>query len=316
MRALYPEIEPFNSFQLQADELHCLYVEECGNPSGLPVIFLHGGPGSGCNENHRRYFNPETYRIVIFDQRGTGRSTPPGCVEKNTTQMLIADIEAIREKLGINKWVVFGGSWGATLGLLYAESHPAVVMGLILRGTFLARKVDMDWFAGTGTVKIFPDYWQDFLQPIPEEERDDLILAYYRRLQGDNEKDKIAAARAWSNWAGRLVTYLLPEISLDGEETNERIVHEVSIEVHYAKHDFFIEEDQILSRVDTLHGIPTRIIHGRRDLTCTVDASWALHQALPGSELFIIRDGGHLASQPVMTDALIKATDAMAAELK
>ncbi|HET19788.1 MAG TPA: prolyl aminopeptidase, partial [Chromatiales bacterium] len=210
MRPLYPPIQPYNNFSLPVSDLHTLHVEECGNPNGIPVVFLHGGPGAGCTENHRRYFEPQRYRIVLFDQRGCGRSTPHASLEQNTTQDLVADIERIREHLRIDKWLVFGGSWGSTLGLVYAETHPERVTGLILRGIYLCRPRDILWFYQDGASAIFPDYWRDYLAPIPEAERDDLLHAFHRLLTGEDELRRMAAAKAWSLWEGRTAT-LLPD---------------------------------------------------------------------------------------------------------
>ena len=291
---------------------HKIYVEESGNRNGIPVIFLHGGPGSGCNENHRRYFNPELYRIVIFDQRGCNRSSPAGATQNNTTQDLLNDIEFIRDGLDIEKWLVYGGSWGATLGLLYAQQHPQRVLAMILRGTFLARQCDLDWFIKEGVNRIFPDAWSDFIGVVPEQERNDLIDAFYRRMQGSDEKEKIRFAKAWSTWAGRTVTYLIGATDSYEDNNIEKIIHEVSIETHYARRRYFIEEDQILKNAHKLPAVPIRIIHGRRDLTCVLEASWTLHNRIKNSELIIVRQGGHLAGEPVMTDALVQATDHMA----
>ena len=314
MRELYPEIGASQSYQLKVDQVHTIYVEEAGNPRGIPVIFLHGGPGSGCNENHRRYFNPKKYRVVLFDQRGCHRSKPAGETTNNSTSELLQDIERIREHLGIEKWLVFGGSWGATLGLLYAQAHPSRVLAMILRGTFLARQKDLDWFARQGASMIFPDYWRDFTEIIPAPERDNLVSAYHLRVHGADRKTREATALAWSKWAGRIVTYLLPGAEYTPGDVN-KTVHEVLIETHYAKHRYFIAENQILDNADQLPAVPTRIIHGRRDLTCTLDASWSLHQALPDSELVIVNEGGHLAGEPVMVDALVTATDEMVKRL-
>ena len=316
MRELYPEIGASKSYRLKVDQVHTLYVEEAGNPLGIPVIFLHGGPGSGCKENHRRYFNPKIYRVVLFDQRGCHRSTPAGETRNNSTPELLQDIERIRERLGIDQWMVFGGSWGATLGLLYAQSHPSRVLALVLRGTFLARQKDLDWFGKEGASMIFPDYWQEFTEIIPEGERHDLVSAYHSRVHGADRKLRQAASLAWSKWAGRIVTYLLPGSS--GQYTPEDVdktVCEVLIETHYAKNRYFIPENRILDNVAGLPAVPTRIIHGRRDLTCTLDASWSLHQALPEAELVVVKEGGHLAGEPVMVDALVTATDEMAERL-
>lgn len=314
MRELYPEINASNSYRLKVDPVHTIYVEEAGNPRGIPVIFLHGGPGSGCNENHRRYFNPKKYRVVLFDQRGCNRSTPVGETKNNSTQDLLQDIERIREHLGIEQWLVFGGSWGATLGLLYAQSHPSRVLGMILRGTFLARQKDLDWFGRKGASMIFPDYWQDFTGIIPDPERSDLISAYHARVHGADREARETAAMAWSKWAGRLVTYLLPGADYTPGDVG-KTVREVLIETHYAMHRYFIDENRILDNAALLPPVPVRIVHGRRDLTCTLDASWSLHRALHDSELVIVKEGGHLAGEPVMVDALVTATDDMAKRL-
>ena len=314
MRELYPEINASNSYRLKVDPVHTVYVEEAGNPRGIPVIFLHGGPGSGCNENHRRYFDPTKYRVVLFDQRGCNRSTPAGETRNNSTPDLLQDIERIREHLGIEQWLVFGGSWGATLGLLYAQSHPSRVLGMVLRGTFLARQKDLDWFGRKGASMIFPDYWQDFTGIIPDPERGDLISAYYARVHGADREAREAAAMAWSKWAGRLVTYLLPGADYTPGDVG-KTVREVLIETHYAMHRYFIDENRILDNAALLPPVPIRIVHGRRDLTCTLDASWSLHRALPDSELVIVKEGGHLAGEPVMVDALVTATDDMAKRL-
>ncbi len=318
MHILYPEIQPFNYKHLAVDELHQVYFEESGNPQGIPVIFLHGGPGSGSGANHRRYFDPKKYHIINFDQRGCNRSTPNGCTKKNSTQDLIQDIELIRDELNIESWLIFGGSWGATLGLLYSQSYPDRVNGMIFRGTFLARRWDLDWFISAGVNRIFPDYWQEFVQHIPEEERDDLVSAYHKRVHGNDKKEQAAAAKAWSIWASRIVTYMLSAVDPDNYEPDdiEKTIHEVLIETHYAKHSYFIKEDQILSEIDKLPPVPVIIIHGRRDLTCTLDASWKLHNALPDSMLNIVKEGGHLAGEAPMIDALVAATDRMATLLK
>ena len=314
MNQLFPELEPRNQWNLEVGNGHQIYVEEAGSPAGIPVIFLHGGPGSGCNPNHRRYFDPGKYRIIIFDQRGCNRSTPAGYVEHNTTQDLLADMERIRETLGIEQWLVFGGSWGATLSLLYAEQHPQRVLGMILRGTFLARQSDLDWFIRAGANRVFPDYWKEFIDPIPPGERDDLVAAYHQRVHQGTHETQETFARLWSRWAGRVVTYNLPEINEEESEI-ETVIHEVLIETHYAKHRYFIEENQILENIHSVPAVPTLIIHGRKDLTCTLEASWKVHQAVPGSELVIVRTGGHLAGEPPMTDALVTATNTMAGKL-
>ncbi len=317
MRELYPEIDTLNRYRLPVDAIHTLYVEETGNTDGIPVLFLHGGPGSGSNENHRRYFNPKRYRIIIFDQRGCQRSTPAGETRNNTTQALIADMEVIRTHFNIEQWVIFGGSWGATLGLVYAEMHPRRVLALVLRGTFLARQADLHWFAKAGASHIFPDFWEEFAGLIPENERDDLVFAYYLRVHGNDKKTQQEAAIAWSTWAGRIVTWSLSGVDPYHYQPGdiEKTINEVLIETHYARHNYFIEDNHILERSARLPPVPTKIIHGRRDLTCTLEASWSLKQYIAGAELIIVKEGGHLAGEPVMVDALISATDDIAEQL-
>lgn len=311
MKTLYPEIQPYISEYITVDSLHHVYMEVSGNADGIPVVFLHGGPGSGSNENHRRYFDPDKYCIVNFDQRGCNRSTPRGETKNNTTQDLLSDIEALREHLQINRWLVFGGSWGSTLGLLYAQAHPERILGLILRGSFLARQADLDWFLQFGANRVFPDAWEDFIRPIAGEERDDLIAAYHRRVHGGDRKEQLAAARSWATWAGKVVTWTLP-VCEPGEEDTERMIHEVAIETHYAKNRYFIEENHILDNMDRIPDVFVRLIHGRRDILCPLTSSWLLHRALPQSTLNIVREGGHLAGEAPMVDALVSATDAMA----
>ena len=317
MLSLYPEVEPYAHSMMNVGDGHGVYLEQCGNPDGLPVIFLHGGPGSGCNPNHRRYFDPATYRIVIFDQRGCNRSTPRGCTEKNTTADLLEDMERIRAQLQIDKWLVFGGSWGATLALLYAERFPQRVAGLVLRGTFLARQKDVHWFAREGANRVLPDYWEQFTREIPEQERDDLAAAYHKRLRAKDVNTRQKYARIWSEWATRVVTYNLTEQKQEQEQEDIQVlVDQVSIETHYAVNRYFIGENQILNEVSRIPDVPIIIIHGRRDLTCTLEASWALHRALPRSQFVIVPDAGHLAGEPAMVDALVRATDHMAKILK
>jgi len=311
MHTLFPEIEAFATHQIDTGDGHIIYMEQAGNPEGMPVIFLHGGPGSGCNPNHRRYFNPEKYHIIIFDQRGCNRSTPQGSTKNNTTQVLIKDIERIREFLKIDQWLVFGGSWGATLGLLFAENHPDHVSGMILRGSFLARQSDLDWFAKLGASRIFPDHWEQFIKEFSPEEQQDLVAAYHKRLNDNNNAIKEKFARSWSDWATRLVTWNLTEQKNETEDIRT-IVNQTSIETHYAYNRYFIKENQILYEVSKIPDVPVIIVHGRKDLTCTLESSWLLHKALPRSELVIIPDAGHLAGEPAMIDALIAATDKMA----
>lgn len=316
MRALYPEIEPYATHGLAVDPPHVIYVEECGNREGIPVVFLHGGPGSSCKAYHRQFFDPARYRAILFDQRGCGRSNPRGEIAGNTTQALIADMERIRDQLGIEKWLLFGGSWGATLALLYAETHPDRVHGLILRGVFLARDQDLDWFLKSGPNRIFPDAWEAFLDLIPDAERSDLVQAYYRRLVSDDRALQLTAAKAWSAWATRVVTYTLPDPDnpLESADT-DKVVDETRIECHYAANRYFLEPDQLLCDVDKIPRIPIVLIHGRRDLTCTLESAWSLHRRLPDAKLVILPDSGHLAAEPAMVDALVTATDNLAEQL-
>ena len=315
MKTLYPEIEPYARYRLPVSGGHVLYLEECGNPRGKPVVFLHGGPGSGCNERHRRYFNPRKYRIVIFDQRGCKRSTPRGSVEWNTTTDLLHDLEQIRKHLGIKQWLVFGGSWGATLALLYTEKNPGRVLGLILRGSFLARARDLSWYVTDGANRILPEYWQAFIGHIPVKERKDVVAAYHRRIFGRDTRLRNKYARAWSEWATRIVTWNAP----DGKQEQAHIrtiLNQSRIEAHYALNHYFIRDNQIMHNISRIPKVPVTILHGRRDITCTLEASWSLHQALPRSELIIVPEAGHLAGEPAMVDALIHATDKMARVLK
>jgi proline iminopeptidase len=317
MRILYPEIEPNGSHRLAVDARHTLYVEECGDPGGLPLVSLHGGPGSGCRADHRRYFDPRRYRIVLFDQRGAGRSTPVGELTDNTTEALIADLEAIRNLLGIERWVLFGGSWGAALALAYAQTHPQRVLGMVLRGTFLATARELGWFFRDGASRMFPEAWQGFVDPIPRSERDDLVEAYARRILEGDAGSRRAAARAWTAWADRVVTHTLgPQGDAAPPKDLEKMLNEASIQVHYARNGYFLGPDGVEARLDRLPRVPTRILHGRCDLTCTPQASWRLHRVLPHSVLRVLPRSGHLASEPAMVDALVEATDALVGEIR
>ncbi len=307
MNDLYPPIHENRHFYLQVDDIHEIYVEECGNEDGIPVVFLHGGPGAGCELYHRQLFNPEKYRIILFDQRGCGRSIPHASLENNTTPDLIADIEKIRKELGIEKWVVSGGSWGSTLALAYAEAHPEHVSGLIVRGIFLATPKEIHWFYQEGASKIFPDYWNDFVDPIPENERGNLLKAYYKRLTGDNEIARMGAAKAWSLWEARTAT-LLPSASILKHFNDPRNALSIArIEAHYFMHDSFFEENQLLNNIDRLQNIPGYIIHGRYDMICPIEQAFTLHKAWPLSELFIVQGAGHSAAEAGISAALIKA---------
>jgi len=308
MQTLFPPIEPCQTYTIPVSEGHQLYVEECGRADGLPVVFLHGGPGAGCERYHRQFFDPGVYRIVLLDQRGTGRSTPHAALEGNTTQHLVADIETVRTTLGIDQWVVFGGSWGSTLGLVYAETHPERVLGLILRGIFLCRPRDIHWFYQEGASFLLPDHWDDYRDIIPGSEQDDMVSAYYRRLTGEDEVACMAAARAWSLWEGRAST-LLPKADVVDHFVNPHTALSLArIECHYFMNNSFLEKDQILNDAPRLQDIPGIIVHGRYDVVCPMEQAWILHQAWPESRLQIIQDAGHSATEPGIVDALITAT--------
>lgn len=315
MHVLYPDIQPFVSHTLAVEPPHQLHVEECGNPHGIPVLFVHGGPGAGCEPYHRRFFNPEHYRIILFDQRGCGRSAPHASLENNTTQALVADIETIRQHLGIDRWLLFGGSWGSTLSLVYAETHPERVLGLVLRGIFLCRPHEIDWFYQQGASRLFPDHWQDYLAPIPMAERDQMVSAYYQRLNSDNEVERMAAAKAWSLWEGRTSTLKPSQAVVDHFGNPYTALSLARIECHYFMHDTFLEPNQILRDASRLKGIPGVIVHGRYDVVCPVENAWELHQAWPDSTLKIIGDAGHSASEPGTINALVQATDDFAEQL-
>lgn len=314
MRVAYPLIKPYQKQYLDVDNRHRLYIEESGNPDGLPVLFVHGGPGSGAASSDRCFFDPEKYRIILFDQRGSGKSTPHASLENNTTAHLLADMEKIRSTLEIEQWMLFGGSWGSTLSLLYAQAHPARVLALILRGIFLCRQSDLDWFYKAGANRVFPDYWRDFIDPIPAAERGDLIAAYYTRLTGNNELVRMAAAKQWASWEARCAT-LNPSSQVLSRFINPHTALSLaSIESHYFMNNAFIEEGQILRDVDKLSGVPGLIVHGRYDMICPIDQAYELHRNWPGSRLEVVRDAGHSSSDPGIVDALVKATDDLARE--
>ena len=315
MPELYPDIDPFCTHRLAVEPPHELYLEECGSADGIPVLFLHGGPGSGCEPYHRRFFDPARYRIILFDQRGCGRSIPHAELQGNTTGALVADIEAIRKHLGIGRWLVFGGSWGSTLALAYGQAHPQRVTGLILRGIFLCREREIQWFYQGGAGRIFPDYWQDFLAPIPEAERGDLVAAYHRRLTGDNELARLAAAKAWSIWEGRSASLLPNESIVSHLGSPHTALSMARIECHYFVNRAFLGPDQLLREMPRIAHIPGLIVHGRYDLICPLENAWELHRAWPGSELKIIPDAGHAASEPGIRVALVEASDRFAERL-
>ncbi len=313
MRTFYPIIEPFNTFLLSVSPLHTIYVEQVGNPNGIPVIFVHGGPGGGLEANQRRYFDPNKWRIILFDQRGCGRSTPHGSLAENTTWDLVADMESIRQKLGIKKWHIFGGSWGSTLALAYAQSHHECVNSMVLRGIFLLRKQEIDWFYQYGASEIYPDAWDDYLAPIPKAEQGNLLEAYHKRLTSKDPLVVKDAAKAWSVWEGR-TSKLVPDMKMIENFADDTFSYAFArIECHYFYHKGFFDYDGwLLQNVSRISHIPCVIVQGRYDMPCPVRSAWDLHRAWPKSELKIITPAGHSASEPGITDALITATDAFA----
>ena len=311
MRSLYPDIEPYDSGLLPVDERHTLYYEQCGNPGGKPVVMLHGGPGAGCGAKMRRFHDPAHYRIVLFDQRGSGRSTPHADLVGNDTWSLVADIEKLRVHLGIDRWQVFGGSWGSTLALAYAETHPQRVSELVLRGIFMLRRWELQWFYQEGCSRLFPDAWEQYLAPIPVVERGDLISAYYRRLTSPDEGTRLAAARSWSVWEAATSLLLQDADFIQGHEDPHFALSFARIENHYFVNGGFFEvEDQLLRDAHRLRGIPGAIVHGRYDVVCPLQNAWDLHKAWPQAKLVITPGSGHSAFEPENTAALVEATDA------
>ena len=310
LRQPYPEIEPFDSGFLSVSPLHTLYYEQSGNPNGKPVVFLHGGPGGGTNAKCRRFFDPAVYRIVLFDQRGCGKSTPHAELAHNTTWDLVADIERVREHLRIGRWQVFGGSWGSTLALAYAQTHPDKVTELVLRGIFLLRRSELEWFYQQGCNALYPDAWETYLAAIPEVERGDLISAYHRRLTSPDAATRVAAARAWSVWEGA-TSFLWQDAShIESSAEDEFALAFARIECHYfVNGGFFEHDDQLLRNVDRIRDIPTVIVQGRYDVVCPLRSAWDLHRAWPEAELRIVQDAGHSAFEPGIMHQLLEATD-------
>lgn len=310
MRILYPEIEPFDSGFLNVDSRHSMYYEQCGNPEGKPVVILHGGPGAGCGAKIRRFHDPRAYRIILLDQRGAGRSTPHADLVDNTTWTLVADIEKLREHLGIDRWQVFGGSWGSTLALAYAEKHPERVTELVVRGIFLLRRWELEWFYQEGCSRLFPDAWEKYLEPIPEVERGDIISAYHRRLTSEDESVRLAAAQAWSIWEASTSFLLQDEDFINSHQDAHFALSFARIENHYFVNGGFFEvEGQLLRDAHKLKGIPGVIVHGRYDVVCPIANAWDLHKVWPEAKLVISPASGHSAFEPENASALIEATD-------
>jgi len=311
----YPALAPYRTGFIEVSKTHRIYFEESGNPEGKPAVFVHGGPGGGTEEKHRCFFHPEHYRIILFDQRGCGKSTPHGSLEDNTTWHLVSDMEALRVHLGIKRWLVFGGSWGSTLALAYAERHPAVVSELILRGIFLLRKKELDWFyqSSEGASALFPDAWEQYLAPIPAAERGDLVSAYYRRLTSEDPSVRLEAARAWSVWEGS-TSKLLPDPDfIHGYGEEQFALAFARIECHYFTHKGFLEtDDQLLRDVGRIRHIPAVIVQGRYDVVCPAMSAWALHRAWPEADFVLVPDAGHSAAEPGVSKALVAASDRFA----
>jgi proline iminopeptidase len=310
MKTLYPEIEPFDTGRLKVSPVHELYYEQVGNPAGKPAVFLHGGPGGGIVADYRRYFDPKLYRVVLFDQRGSGKSTPHASLEDNTTWHLVSDIEQLRELLGIDTWQVFGGSWGSTLALAYAETHPERVRELVLRGIFLCRPKEIQWFYQEGANAIFPDVWEEYVNVIPEGERSDMVNAYYRRLTSDDYSVRLQAARAWSIWEGSTSKLFFDPSLIEKFADPEFALAFARIECHYfMNNSFFPSADYLIENVKNISHIPGVIVQGRYDVVCPLRSAWDLHRAWPEAQLHIIPDAGHAISELGIIDALVEATD-------
>jgi len=310
LRQLYPPVEPYNTGTLKVSDVHTIYFEECGNPQGKVAVFVHGGPGGGADRTDRGFFDPKAYRVVIFDQRGAGRSKPHANLVDNTTWHLVSDMEKIREHLKIEKWLVFGGSWGSTLALAYAETYPDRVTELVLRGIFLLRRSELLWFYQDGASQLYPDAWEHYLEPIPLVERFDMMSAYYRKLTSDNKEVRLKAAKAWSVWEGSTSKLITPLDFAAKYAMDEFADAFARIECHYFVHGGFFEtDDQLLRNASKLSKIPTIIVQGRYDLVCPMRSAWDLHKVLPQSKLIIIPDAGHNSREPGTLNALIEATD-------
>lgn len=312
-RQLYPEIEPYASGTLPVGDGHEIYYEQCGNPAGKPVVFLHGGPGAGCSPKARRFFNPDKYRIVLFDQRGCGRSTPHASLAANTTWHLVGDIEKLRTALDIERWQVFGGSWGSTLALAYAQTHPQRVTELVLRGIFMLRRWELEWFYQAGADALFPDAWDAYLAAIPEVERGDLMSAYHRRLTSSEPQVQLDAAKAWSVWEGSTSFLYQDPAHIEASAGDQFALAFARIECHYfVNGGFFDRDDQLLANAYRLKGIPAVIVQGRYDVVCPTRSAWDLKQVWPEADLRIVADAGHSAFEPGNLHELILATDRFA----
>jgi len=309
-RSLYPEVDPFDSGYLRVSDIHQVYYEQCGNPDGQPALFVHGGPGGGCEAKDRRFFDPSHYRIILFDQRGAGRSKPHACTAENTTWHLVDDMERLRRHLNVEKWLLFGGSWGSTLALTYAEAHPKSVSALIVRGIFLVRQVEFEWYYSRGTPMVFAEAAKKFHGLIPENEREDMIAAYYRRVTSDDSELRQQALAAWATWEAETSSLIRDPERIREFGAAEFAEAFAGIELHYFVNKGFFEVDgQILRDAARLERIPGVIVHGRYDMVCPFQNALMLKEAWPGADLVVVEDAGHAATEPATTDALIRATD-------
>jgi len=309
-RAPYPPIDPYDKGFLQVSDIHKLYYEQSGNPEGLPAIVLHGGPGGGSQAPYRQFFDPKRYRIIQFDQRGAGKSQPSACLEENTTWHLVEDIEKLREHLKVEKWVVFGGSWGSTLSLAYGQTHPSRCLAFVLRGIFTLRRTELIWFYQNGASHVFPDAWEDYISPIPEAERGDIIFAYYRRLTGTDEKEKLACARAWSRWEMATSKLFMDPKLLERAENDEFCMAFARVECHYfVNAGFFKKQGQLLEDAEKLRSIPGTIVQGRYDMVCPATTAWELHRRWPEADFHLVPAAGHSCGEPGIRTKLLDATD-------
>ncbi len=316
-RELFPSIEPTDSLYLKVSFGHEIYVERCGNSNGLPIVFLHGGPGGGCKRDHRRYFDPAIYNIILLDQRGSGRSRPCGRVEGNTTQLLIEDLETVRCYFGLEKWSLFAGSWGAALALAYGQMHPSRISGMVLRGTFLGRDDNVDWFFENGANRFLPTEWSDFLREMNFSASKPIKEQLHDKIFSKNIKLVEKTAKAWEKWSGSVVMFSLKSTGIEMSNlVSKSAIAKARIEFHYAKNHYFLTPNQLLLNATCIPEIPIYIIHGSRDLTCLPENAWNLHKALPSSNIEFLHNAGHLGSEEDMIDALIRATDSLSHDLK
>jgi len=315
LRTFYPEIEPFETGFLDVGDGHTIYWERVGTKGAKPAVFLHGGPGGGISPKQRRVFDPALYDVILFDQRGCGKSTPYASLDDNTTWHLVADTEKLREKFGFERWLVFGGSWGSTLALAYAETHPERVSELVVRGIYTVTRPELEWYYQFGVSEMFPDKWERFLAPIPQAERGDMMAAYRKRLTATDKKVQLEAALAWSTWEGQTITLLPEPETSDKFGEDEFAIAFARIENHYFVHGGWFEENQLLRDAHKLHGIPGVIVHGRYDMPCPAKYAWQLHKAWPEAEFFLIEGAGHAFSEPGILDRLIYATDKFAGKV-